>query len=120
MTKNKLTLEIQENNSFKIKGNLLLATFLERGNYIIFSPQFDVCGYGETLEAAKFSFGYCFGQFLGYQKGSESLKIELLRLGWCFAKKTATLTAPVGCSLGGINYKDLVLHEQKINSCVKF
>ena len=57
MTNYKLTLDIHENNTFKIKGYLLLATFLEWGDYIIFSPQFDVCGYGKTLEAAKYSFG---------------------------------------------------------------
>jgi len=54
MTNYKLTLVIHENNTSKIKGHLLLATFVEQENYIIFSPQFDVCGYGKTLEAKVF------------------------------------------------------------------
>ena len=63
MTNYKLTLVIHENNTSKIKGHLLLATFVEQENYIIFSPQFDVCGYGKTLEAAKFSLGIVLGNF---------------------------------------------------------
>jgi len=68
----------------------------------------------------KFSFGYCFGQFLGYQKDKKKLQEALISLGWRFTKNDCVLFAPLGCSLGGSKYKNLVFRIQKIDTRVKF
>jgi hypothetical protein len=59
-----------------------LFQFEEDGNTIIYSPAFDLSGYGKNVKEAKQSFAVTIEEFLFYTLKKNTLAKELKRLGW--------------------------------------
>lgn len=70
------------NDSAKLSLIVNLFQFQENGNTIIYSPAFDLSGYGKSITKAKESFEITIGEFLNYTIHKKTLAKELKRLGW--------------------------------------
>jgi hypothetical protein len=70
------------------KANVVIFSFQDADNYIVYSPQLDVSGYGKTQKEALSSFDYCLAGFLDYSFKKETLYEELICLGWKLKKGT--------------------------------
>ena len=68
------------------KTNVVIFSFQDADNYIVYSPQLDVSGYGKTQKEALSSFDYCLAGFLDYTFKKETLYEELISLGWKLKK----------------------------------
>lgn len=68
------------------KTNVVIFSFQDADNYIVYSPQLDVSGYGKTQKEALSSFDYCLAGFLDYSFKKETLYEELISLGWKLKK----------------------------------
>ena len=66
----------------KVDITVGLLQFEEDGNTIIYSPSFDLSGYGKNPEEAKKSFEITVAEFFRYTLNKKSLAMELKRLGW--------------------------------------
>lgn len=72
-----------------VTAKIVLFTFQEDSNHIVYSPHLDVTGYGITEEAAMNSFNHCLGEFLDYTVNKKTLHDELIHLGWDLKKGTS-------------------------------
>jgi hypothetical protein len=72
-----------------VTAKIVLFTFKEDSNFIVYSPHLDVTGYGITEEAAMSSFNHCLGEFLDYTVNKKTLHDELVHLGWDLKKGTS-------------------------------
>ena len=70
------------------KAMVVLFSFQDEDNYIVYSPQLDISGYGKTQKEALSSFDYCLAGFLDYSVKNETLFDELTCLGWKLKKGT--------------------------------
>ena len=70
------------------KAMVVLFSFQDADNYIVYSPQLDISGYGKTQKEALSSFDYCLAGFLDYTFKKETLYEELISLGWKLKKGT--------------------------------
>lgn len=70
------------------KAMVVLFSFQDADNYIVYSPQLDISGYGKTQKEALSSFDYCLAGFLDYSAKNETLFDELTCLGWKLKKGT--------------------------------
>ena len=70
------------------KAMVVLFSFQDADNYIVYSPQLDISGYGKTQKEALSSFDYCLAGFLDYSVKNETLFDELTCLGWKLKKGT--------------------------------
>lgn len=70
------------NNAANLNFIVNLFQFQENGNTIIYSPAFDLSGYGKSVAEAKESFEITIGEFLNYTIHKKTLAKELKRLGW--------------------------------------
>jgi hypothetical protein len=70
------------NNAAKVDLSVDLFQFEEDGNVIIYSPAFDLSGYGKSVEEAKKSWEVTIEEFLIYTLNKSTLIKELKRLGW--------------------------------------
>lgn len=70
------------NDSTNLSLTVNLFQFREKGNVIIYSPAFDLSGYGKSIAEAKESFEVTIGEFLNYTIHKRTLIKELKRLGW--------------------------------------
>ena len=70
------------------KAMVVLFSFQDADNYIVYSPQLDISGYGKTQKEALSSFDYCLAGFLDYLVKNETLFDELTCLGWKLKKGT--------------------------------
>ena len=68
------------------KTNVVIFSFQDADNYIVYSPQLDVSGYVKTQKEALSSFDYCLAGFLDYSFKKETLYEELISLGWKLKK----------------------------------
>ena len=68
--------------SAKVDITVGLLQFEEDGNTIIYSPSFDLSGYGKNPEEAKKSFEITVAEFFQYTLNKKTLTKELNRLGW--------------------------------------
>lgn len=71
-----------------LKARIVLISFQESDNYIVYSPHLEVSGYGKTPEEAKESFEVNLRMFLDYTTNKKTLHKELLSLGWVLKKGT--------------------------------
>lgn len=71
---------INHKNNLEVFVNLF--QFEEEGNTIIYSPAFDLSGYGKTEPEAKDSFQTALSEFITYTMNKNTLGRELKRLGW--------------------------------------
>lgn len=70
------------NSQTKVSVTVGLFEFQEDGNTIIYSPAFDLSGYGKDLSEAKHSFEETLDEFLDYTIKKKTFVKELNRLGW--------------------------------------
>ncbi len=78
-----------KNSEAKVKANIVLISFKEEDNFIIYSPHLEVTGYGKSEEEAMQSFNHSLGIFLDYTVKKKTLHEELLSLGWELKKGSA-------------------------------
>ncbi|MGV3630576.1 MAG: hypothetical protein ACO1O6_05200 [Bacteroidota bacterium] len=71
-----------QNSEAEVKANIVLISFKEGDSHIVYSPHFDVSGYGLTEEEALKSFNYSVGVFLDYTVKKKTLHKVLSSLGW--------------------------------------
>lgn len=87
-----------KNAEAKVKANIVLISFKEQDNYIVYSPHLEVTGYGKNEEEAMNSFNHCLGVFLDYTVNKKTLHKELMSLGWQLkkgsVKKPLKVSAP--------------------------
>jgi hypothetical protein len=77
-----------KNSEAKVKANIVLFSFKEESNYIVYSPHLDVTGYGIDEQEAINSFNHCLAVFLDYTVNKKTLHEELIHLGWELKKGT--------------------------------
>lgn len=77
-----------KNAEANVKANIVLISFKEEENYIIYSPHLEVTGYGKSEDEAMESFNHCLGVFLDYTVNKKTLHKELISLGWELKKGT--------------------------------
>ncbi|MBS1559814.1 MAG: hypothetical protein JST69_13925 [Bacteroidetes bacterium] len=70
------------NNQAKVSVTVGLFQFEEGGNTMIYSPAFDLTGYGKDILEAKQSFEETLDEFLDYTIKKKTFVKELNRLGW--------------------------------------
>ena len=70
------------------KAMVVLFSFQDADNYIVYSPQLDISGYGKTQKEALSTFDYCLAGFLDFSVKNETLFDELTCLGWKLKKGT--------------------------------
>lgn len=77
-------------------GMVLLAFQEEDKVHFVYSPAFDLSGYGNTEEEAYASFQIALTEFLRYTVNKQTLYVELERLGWKIkkSKKLQVTKAP--------------------------
>lgn len=78
-----------KNAEANVKANIVLISFQEGDNYIVYSPHLEVTGYGKTHQEAMDSFNHCLGVFLDYTVNKKTLHEELVSLGWELKKGSA-------------------------------
>lgn len=71
-----------------INFNIFLLSFKEDDAHIVYAPQLDVSGYGNSKEEAFNSFNIVIEEFLSYTINKKTLHDELIRLGWQLKKGT--------------------------------
>jgi len=68
------------------KGNinlsLVLFTYEQHGDQVIYSPALDLAGFGDTLEEAKSAFDDSMQLYLEFVLTEETFETELHKLGW--------------------------------------
>ncbi|MBK5277370.1 MAG: hypothetical protein JJE09_00760 [Bacteroidia bacterium] len=70
------------NSAAKVDVIVGLFQFVEDGRTIIYSPAFDLSGYGNNVDEAKQSFEVTIDEFFNYTIHKDTLSKELKRLGW--------------------------------------
>ncbi|MBX9886701.1 MAG: hypothetical protein K2Y30_02050 [Flavobacteriaceae bacterium] len=99
-----------KNAEAKVKANIVLITFKEEDNYIVYSPHLEVTGYGKNEDEALTSFNHCLGVFLDYTTNKKTLHKELIRLGWELKKGTVKRPKKINAP----SMSDLVLHNEQL------
>lgn len=77
-----------KNAEAKLNAKIVLVSFKEDDNFIVYSPHLEVSGYGKTQDAAMDSFNHCLGVFFDYTVKKKTLHEELISLGWQLKKGT--------------------------------
>lgn len=96
----KLNLSASYHRNFggkNIEVNVSLYSYEEEGLHIVYSPAFDLYGYGRSTEEAKESFGVVLDEFIKYTYNKGTFLDELKRLGWNVnkvKKRISKLEAP--------------------------
>lgn len=85
MNKNHINVDFK-NAEAKVKANIVLISFKEQDNYIVYSPHLEVTGYGKSEDEAMQSFNHCLAVFLDYTVNKKTLHKELISLGWQLKK----------------------------------
>ncbi|SNB42384.1 hypothetical protein VT569_07100 [Flavobacterium psychrophilum] len=71
-----------KNAEAKVKANIILISFKEQDNYIVYSPHLEVTGYGKSEDEAMQSFNHCLGVLIDYTVNKKTLqRINFFRLG---------------------------------------
>lgn len=77
-----------KNSEAKLNAKIVLVSFKEDDNFIVYSPHLEVSGYGKTQQEAMDSFNHCLGVFFDYTVNKKTLHEELISLGWQLKKGT--------------------------------
>lgn len=78
-----------KNSEAEVKANIVLLSFKESDNFIIYSPHLEVTGYGKSEDEAMQSFNHSLAAFLDYTVNKKTLHEELASLGWQLKKGTS-------------------------------
>lgn len=76
------------NNAGTVTANISMLSFKEGETFIIYTPQLDISGYGNTYAEALTSFEQSLEMFLDYTTNKQTLYKVLSDLGWTLAKGT--------------------------------
>lgn len=99
-----------KNAEAKVKANIVLISFKEQDNFIIYSPHLEVSGYGKSEEEAMQSFNHCLGVFLDYTTNKKTLHQELKRLGWQLKKGSEKRPKKIDAP----SMTDLAMHNEQL------
>jgi hypothetical protein len=99
-----------KNAEAKVKANIVLISFKEQDNYIVYSPHLEVTGYGKSEDEAMQSFNHCLGVFLDYTVNKKTLHKELISLGW--ELKKGTIKRPL--KVNAPSMSDLLKHNSAL------
>lgn len=87
------------NNTGRVVANISMLSFKEGCTFIIYTPQLDISGYGNSYEDALSSFESALEMFLDYTINKNTLYKVLSDLGWQLVKgsekKPKKITAPL-------------------------
>jgi hypothetical protein len=109
-----------KNAEASVKAEIVLISFKEEDNFIIYSPHLDVTGYGKSEEEAMQSFNHCLSVFLDYTVNKKTLHKELVSLGWELKKGTIKNPKKVNApSWGNLLKKNASLEELFTNQNIK-
>jgi len=75
-----------KNSEGDIHVKIAMFSFKEKDNYIVYTPHFEVSGYGKTEDEAMNSFNLALGEFLDYITNKKTLHTVLTQLGWALKK----------------------------------
>lgn len=104
------------NSEAHVNVNVGLLQFEEEGTTIIYSPAFDLSGYGKSSDDAKNSFEEAMDEFFRYTIHKKTLVKELNRLGWKLTsiKKQKNIKAPLLADLiTKNNYLSEILNDKQ-------
>ena len=105
------------NPEAKVDVKVHLFQFEEDGNTIIYSPAFDLSGYGHSVEEARQSFETTIAEFFNYTIIKKTLAKELNRLGWNVkatdVKKRKFRTPPLAQLLTKNDYLIEIVNEKQ-------
>lgn len=104
-----------KNSEAKVKANIILISFKEGEDFIIYSPHLEVTGYGKSEDDAMHSFNHCLGTFLDYTVNKKTLHQELISLGWELKKGTVKNPKKVNAPSWGDLLKNNAALEELLN-----
>lgn len=99
-----------KNSEAKVKANIVLISFKEQDNFIVYSPHLEVSGYGKSEEEAMSSFNHCLGIFLDYTTNKKTLHQELVKLGWQLKKGSIKRPRKINAP----SMTDLAMHNEQL------
>ena len=99
-----------KNATAHVKARIVLISFQEGSDYIVYSPHLEVTGYGKNQEEAMESFNHCLGVFLDYTVKKETLHEELISLGWAIQKGSAQRPKKIKAP----NWSDLIQNNTEL------
>lgn len=77
-----------KNNITTINSQIIIISFKEDDTYIVYSPQLEITGYGNSEKEAQESFEICLSEFFDYTTKKKTIVEELVHLGWELKKGT--------------------------------
>lgn len=98
------------NATAHVKARIVLISFQEGDDYIVYSPHLEVTGYGKNQEEAMESFNHCLGVFLDYTVKKKTLHEELISLGWALQKGSAQRPKKIQAP----NWSDLIQNNAEL------
>lgn len=104
-----------KNSEAKVKATIVLISFKEADNFIIYSPHLEVTGYGKSEDEAMQSFNHCLGVFLDYTVNKKTLHEELISLGWELKKGTVKNPKKINAPSWGDLLKNNATLEELLN-----
>lgn len=72
----------------------MLFSYIDENVHVVSSPALDLYGYGNDEEEARQSFSTALNEYLDYTRETETLLLDLERLGWYIDPKARTLASP--------------------------
>lgn len=99
-----------KNSEAKVKANIVLISFKEADNFIVYSQHLEVTGYGKSEIEAMESFNHCLGVFLDYTTNKKTLHKELNRLGWELKKGSVKRPKKINAP----SMTDLAMHNEQL------
>lgn len=105
-----------KNAEAKVKANIVLISFKEEDNFIVYSPHLEVTGYGKSEEEAMESFNHSLGVVLDYTVNKKTLHEELISLGWELKKGTAKNPKKINAPSWGDLIKNNASLEELLNN----
>ena len=77
-----------------IRLNLDIIIFIEGKNTLVYCPPLDLTGYGSTELEARQSFETVISEYFRYTLNKNTLKTDLLKLGWKISSKSKPMEPP--------------------------
>jgi len=105
-----------KNAEAKVKAKIVLISFKEEDNFIVYCPHLEVTGYGKSEEEAMQSFNHSLGVFLDYTVNKKTLHEELISLGWELKKGTAKNPKKINAPSWGDLIKNNASLEELLNN----
>jgi predicted RNase H-like HicB family nuclease len=82
----------QHNSNIEVKVDLI--EYEEEGVYFVYSPAFDLVGYGNTQQEARDSWEIVLEEYFAYTLNKKTLTKDLESRGWAVKKKARQFKTP--------------------------